>query len=198
MQGTADEFFDAMDNRLKERPWLIDDFDHVEAALLDGPPAKWSKVVIFVDNAGPDFVLGVMPWARELSLIGTQVVLAANERASLNDMTVDETTDMVRRIAAIDPDLEAMIAAQMLEVASTGSGVPLLDLSEVSDELNEAAADADLVTFVGMGRALESNFDAELTVDAFHVAMLKDPAVASRLGGEVYDCVVRYSPVDTA
>ncbi|MFP4356084.1 MAG: ARMT1-like domain-containing protein [Phycisphaerae bacterium] len=197
LQGTAEEFFDMMDE-LKERPWLIDDFDHVEAALLDGPPAKWSKVVMFVDNAGPDFVLGVMPLARELSLIGTQVVLAANENAALNDMTVDETTDMVRRIAAVDPDLEAMIEARMFEVASTGTGVPLLDLRNVSNELNEAAEDADLVAFIGMGRALESNFDVDLNVDTLHLAIIKDPMVAQRYGGQPYDCVIRYRPVDTA
>ena len=197
LRPDADAFFDALDD-LKPRPWLIDDFDRLEADLMLSLPAKWTKAVIFLDNAGPDFVLGVMSLARELALAGVMVVLAANEGAALNDMTVDETIDMIQRIAAIDGDLRAMIDAQMLEVASTGSGVPLLDLSNVSDELNEAAADADLVIFEGMGRALESNFDVELTVDCLQIAAIKDSAVAKRYNGELYDLVCRYRPITTA
>ncbi|MFW5840686.1 MAG: ARMT1-like domain-containing protein, partial [Planctomycetota bacterium] len=87
---------------------------------------------------------------------------------------------------------------RMFEVASTGTGVPLLDLRNVSNELNEAAADADLVAFIGMGRALESNFDVDLNVDTLHLAIIKDPMVAQRYGGQPYDCVIRYRPVDTA
>jgi len=99
-------------------------------------------------------------------------------------------------LAGIDVDLPALLDAQMFEVVSTGNGIPLIDLSEVSDELNAATEDADLVILEGMGRAVESNFDAAFTVDTVHLALLKDPQVAARVGGELFDCVCRYKPID--
>ena len=73
--------------------------------------------------------------------------------------------------------------------------MPLIDLSEVSNELNEAAADADMVMLEGMGRSVESNQDTAFQVDSVQLCMLKDPRIASRVGGEVFDCVCRYRPV---
>ena len=201
--------FAAALQKLKPRPWLVDDFDRLAADLaapppppnatdlISGPPpSKWSKAVLFLDNAGVDFVLGVMPLARELGLAGTKIVLAANELPSLNDITADETADAMGRLSAIDDDLAALIEGRMFEVVSTGNASPLIDLSDVSAELNEAAADAELLVLEGMGRAVESNFDARFKVDTLHLAMLKDEAVARRIGGELYDCVCKYTPVD--
>ena len=179
---------------VRPRPWHVDDFDELVADLDAGSPPSWTKAVVFVDNAGRDLILGVMPLVRELALAGTMIVLAANELPSINDVTADETVTIVEQLAGMDDDLAALIQAGMIEVVSTGSGIPLLDLSDVSDELNEAAADADLVIFVGMGRAVESNFDAELTVDTLRLAVLKDAAVAARLGAEELDCVCKYTP----
>lgn len=187
------DYIAALD-RMKPRPWRVDDFDRLAADLPDAPPAKWGKVLIFVDNAGSDFILGVMPLARELGMFGTKVVLAANELPSLNDVTADETIAIVEQLAAMDSDLAALVHAGMFEVVSTGNDLPLIDLSNVSDELNAAAADAELVILEGMGRAVESNFTASLKVDTLWLALLKDPAVAARIGGEVYDCVCKYAP----
>ena len=188
------EFMELVE-KTKPRPWLVDDYDRLAADLEAGPPMKWGRAVVFVDNAGSDFVLGLMPLVRELALGGTQVVLAANEHAALNDMTVEETIQVVGHLAGVDPDLAALIKAGMFEVVSTGNGIPMIDLSDVSDELNAAAGDADLVILEGMGRAVESNLDASFTVDAVHVAILKDEAVAARIGGSLYDCVCKYTPV---
>lgn len=194
----ADEgFFEALES-VKPRPWLIDDFDGLAADLAPAPPTKWGRAVVFVDNAGSDFVLGLMPLVRELALEGTQIVLAANEYPVLNDMTADETVDVVEQLAAIDPDLAALIEAEMFEVVSTGNDIALLDLADVSDELNEAAADADLILLEGMGRAVESNLDAKFTVDTLHLAILKDAHVAQRAGGELLDCLCKYTPIEPA
>ena len=178
----------------KPRPWLVDDFDRLRTDLPAAPPSKWAKAIIFIDNAGSDFILGVMPLARELALFGTRVVLAANEVPSLNDMTVNETVMVVERLAANDADLLALINAGMFEVVSSGNDVPLIDLSNVSDELNEAAADAELVILEGMGRAIETNFDAAFKVDALKLALLKSARVAKTIHGELYDCVCKYEP----
>ena len=192
------ESFVKLAERIKPRPWLIDDLDALAAKLILAPPTPWGKAVVFVDNAGSDFVLGVMPLVRELALGGTQIVLAANESPSLNDITVDEVIEVVERLAALDGDLAALITGQMFEVVSTGSGIPLIDLSEVSDELNAAAEDADCVILEGMGRAVESNLDAKFSVDCVHLAILKDSMVAKRCGGSLYDCVCKYTPVAPA
>lgn len=181
---------------VRPRPWFIDDFDALAEKLLSGPPAPWVKAVVFVDNAGSDLILGVMPLARELALAGVMVVLAANERPSLNDVTADETVEVLQHLAARDDDLAALIQAKMFEVVSTGSGVPLLDLSDVSDELNAATGDADLVLLEGMARGIESNYDARFTVDAVRLAVLKDEMVAEQVGGSVFDCVCQYAPVE--
>ncbi len=185
------DFLAAVENG-KPRPWLVDDYDALAEDLAGAPPTKWGKAVVFVDNAGSDLVLGVMPLARELALAGTKIVLAANERPSLNDVTADETVTVVEDLAAADEDLATLITAGMFEVVSSGSGGTLIDFSDVSDELNEAAADADLVVIVGMGRAVQSNWDADFTVDALSLALLKDEDVAKSVGGELFDCICKY------
>jgi len=189
------DFLEAV-QQVKPRPWLVDDYDRLAEDLRPAPPTKWTKAVVFVDNAGSDFVLGVMPLVRRLALYGTSIVLAANELPSLNDITADETVEVLDQLAAVDDDLAALIEAGMFEVVSTGNTLPLIDLSDVTDELNAAAADADFVIMVGMGRAVESNFDVGFTVDSLQLAVLKDKIVADRAGGEVYDCICRYRPVN--
>jgi len=188
--------FIGLAEKTKPRPWLVDDYDLLAADLLTAPPTPWRKAIVFVDNAGSDFILGLMPLVRELALGGTQIVLAANETPALNDMTVDETIDVVEKLAGGDADLAALIEGGMFAAVSSGNDIPLIDFSEVSDDLNDTAADADLVILEGMGRAVESNFDAAFTVDSLRLAILKDEAVARRIGGELFDCICKYVPVE--
>ncbi len=190
-----DDFLQLIEG-IKPRPWLVDDFDTVAEGLAAMPPA-WGKALVFIDNAGADFVCGVMPLAREMALRGTMVVLAANETPSLNDLTVEETVEIIEQLSVGDPDLAALIEAGMFEVVSTGSGIPLIDLSDVSDELNAAAEDADLVILEGMGRAIESNYHARFKVDCLKLALLKSEPVAKRLDGEAFDCVCRFEKANT-
>ena len=190
--------FDAVIEKIKPRPWLLDDFDDLAAMLplAAGEPAPWAKVVFFVDNAGADFVLGVMPLARQLAAHAAHVVLAANELPSLNDITADETVQLVQELADLDDDLASYVQAGLFEVVSTGNDIPLIDLSEVSDELNTAADDADLVILEGMGRSVESNLDTAFAVDAIQLCLLKDPTIAARVNGEVFDCVCMFQPAE--
>lgn len=58
-------------NKLQQRPWLIDGLDLWLQRLTSGPPHK--NAVIFVDNSGLDFVVGIVPMARELLRRGTSV-----------------------------------------------------------------------------------------------------------------------------
>ncbi len=182
--GQTVDFF-AVREKLPARPWLIDDFDAFAGQVFCG---GYQKCVFFIDNAGSDFLLGALPMMRWLAKRGTRIVLAANERPTLNDMTIYDVNAWWDRIVESEPTLRDL----PIERVSTGTGEPLIDLSGVSRELNEACAGADLVILEGMGRGVESNLDARFNCDAMNIAMIKDSAVAGRVGGEVYDVVLRF------
>ncbi len=175
-----------------KRPWLVDHLDAFSQRVVHGP--AYHKALIFVDNAGSDFILGMIPLARWLAGRGTDVCLLANQTASLNDMTIAETRELLPRLAALDPVLKGFIDSGKITAASSGGGTPLLDLRAVADECNHAAQDADLLIFEGMGRALESNFNAVFKVDAVKLCMIKDELIARRHQGKVFDVVFRYDP----
>jgi type II pantothenate kinase len=177
--------FNAVIAGLPKRPWLVDDFDLLSDRLLN---QRYKKAVFFIDNAGSDFLLGALPMIRWLAMCGTPVVLVANERPTLNDMTIHDVNAWWPRILATEPSLADLPITRV----SSGTGEPLIDLQEVSDELNAAASDADLLILEGMGRGVESNFSAKFTCDALNIAMVKDHMVAKRMGGQVYDVVCRF------
>ena len=183
--GKSPDFFETRQNLVK-RPWLIDDFDALSARMADGSVHR--KAVFFVDNAGSDFLLGAVPMIRWLAQRGTRIVVAANERPTLNDMTIAEVRQWWPRIVVAEPSIGEL----PIELASTGTGEPLIDLGAISPELNAASVEADLVIIEGMGRGVESNLDAEFSCDAVNLAMIKDTAVAQRHGGKVFDVVCRF------
>jgi damage-control phosphatase, subfamily II, stand-alone protein len=185
------DFFQSVDN-VKPRPWFIDGFDafYEDASK---PGGTWRKAVVFIDNAGSDFILGLMPLLKELAAGGTSIVLAANELPSLNDLTAAEAQACFDELATIDAELGALARRGMFEVVSSGNDLPLIDLTNISDALNTAAAGADLVIVEGMGRGIESNFNTAFSVDALHAAVLKDPQVTKHIGGELFDCIFKYT-----
>ncbi len=85
--GGSPDFF-SIRSKLPQRPWLIDDFDALADRLLQR--RRIARAVFFIDNAGSDFLLGALPMIRWLARRGTRVVLAANERPTLNDMTIHD------------------------------------------------------------------------------------------------------------
>ena len=186
--------FHAVRGKLSPRPWLVDDIDEWSLRIASGPTHRCA--LMFVDNAGPDIVLGMIPFARDLLQRGTRVILTANLTPSLNDITHDELTVLVETIAGFDPTLRHALANGRLELVSSGNGLPLIDLSRVSDQLCEAVRrrGVDLVAIEGMGRALESNYDARFNCDAMKLGMIKDPGVAEVFGGKLYDLVFRFEP----
>jgi type II pantothenate kinase len=183
--NSGPDFF-ATRKTLARRPWLIDDFDAAAHRFLNGKPHR--KAVFFIDNAGSDFLLGALPMMRWMAQRGTTVILAANERPTLNDMTIADVNFWWPRILEIEPS----IAELPIHRISTGTGEPLIDLAEVSAELNTAAADADLVILEGMGRGVESNLDAKFSCDAMNLAMIKDQMIALRCGGKLFDVICRF------
>lgn len=189
MHDSGDAGFAAVRARLRPRPWFTDGLD---GFAVGGP---WAKTVVLIDNAGPDVVLGVLPLARELLREpGARVVLAANARPSLNDVTVAELPGLLERAAAVDAPLAAALAEGRLRAVSSGNDAPLIDLSAVSAELVAEAAGAELLVIVGMGRGFETNRLARFRCDSLKICMLKDPQVAAEVGAELFDLVVRWEP----
>ncbi len=173
-----------------KRPWLVDHFDAFAERLLNG--GGYKKALFFMDNAGSDAVLGVLPLVRWLAARGTQVGLLANESPALNDMIATELRDLLGLICAIDPVMDSLIKGQRITAGSSGGGTPLIDLTDVSEECNAMAAGADLVFLEGMGRGLESNFNISLTTDVVKLCMIKEEIIARRHGGKVFDVVFRF------
>lgn len=180
---------------LVPRPWVIDDVDRFKAKWVRN---VWRKVVIFVDNAGADLVLGILPLARELLRRGAKVVLAANDLPSINDITYDELLELVPNLqqqgepASVSPTIQG-VDARNLMVVNSGNDLPVIDLSCVTPELAFAAGDADLVVLEGMGRGIETNLYAQFKCDALKIGVVKHPEVAAFLGGRLYDCVVKFT-----
>lgn len=182
--GKSPDFFTTRAS-LSPRPWLIDDYDALAARMLGAPQRR---VVFFIDNAGSDFLLGAVPLIRCMAKRDTRVIIAANERPTLNDMAIADVRVWWSRVIETQPDLQSL----PIELCSTGTGDPLIDLSEVSPELNEASVDADLVILEGMGRGIESNLDARFKCDALNIAMIKDPVIGKRLGGKTFDLECKF------
>jgi uncharacterized protein with ATP-grasp and redox domains len=154
------------------------------------------QAVIFVDNAGADVVLGILPFARELLRRGTKVVLAANNMPTINDITYEELVQIVSKIKHVSEDGKETffkVDARQLMVVNSGSDLPVMDLTSISRELADATEDADLVVLEGMGRSIETNLYAQFKCDSLNIGMVKHKEVADFLGGRLYDCVIKFN-----
>ena len=187
--GTFD--FRAARRKLKSRPWPIDHLDDWQARLAT---TSYRQALFFVDNAGPDIVLGAIPFARELAGRGVRVLLAANTRPALNDITAEELGALLPRLINLDTTLADLVRHNRVAIVASGCGSPLVDLADLSPECCRAAADCDLLILEGMGRAIESNFDARFNVDTLKLALIKDAMVAEVLHVNLLDPVFRFDP----
>jgi pantothenate kinase len=138
--ATIMEMYREARGKLSRRPWRVDDFDAFAARLLarseldaEGRGAlrsPYKRAIVFVDNAGADVVLGMLPLVRELLRGGCEVVLAANSLPAINDVTAAELRSVVARAAEACPLLRAAIdAAAAAEEAAGGRVPPLAGLS---------------------------------------------------------------------
>jgi uncharacterized protein with ATP-grasp and redox domains len=176
--------FEAALAQLPERPWRFDDLD-AAGAWLDGRSDL--QAVIFCDNAGGDAILGVLPLARLFAQQGGGVIIAANSAPSLNDITADEFRAVLNQAEATG----AVFRSAQVQVVPSGCIAPLIDLTDITQELADACTGADLIVLVGMGRSIESNWSARFTCPCWRVAMIKDPQVARTVDAQVYDAVFR-------
>ncbi|XP_039014600.1 damage-control phosphatase At2g17340-like isoform X1 [Hibiscus syriacus] len=176
---------------LVPRPWVIDDLD---TFIAKSSRKSWKKAIIFVDNSGADVILGILPFARELLKRGTQVVLAANDLPSINDITYRELVEILSKLKDESGMLVGVDTKKLL-IANSGNDLPVIDLTRVSQELAYLASDADLVILEGNGRGIETNLYSEFKCDSVKIGTVKHPEVAQFLGGRLYDCVFKYNEV---
>jgi len=183
--------------KLKGRPWCVDDFDAMQSRFAS---KTYAKAIVFVDNAGADVCLGMIPFIRELIRRGTEVVVAANSVPSINDITALELEEQIipflKSDELGDATLKDAIESGRLRVVASGSDMPVIDLRYLSKEIVEEARDADLVVLEGMGRGIETNLYARFSIDSVKLAMVKHKEVATLLGGELYDCVCKFDEGD--
>ncbi|KAJ2608926.1 hypothetical protein H4S08_004261, partial [Coemansia sp. RSA 1365] len=160
---------------------------------VDHGPA-YTRALVFVDNSGADVCLGVLPFVRFLTERGTCVVLAANTRPALNDVTEHELLAIVRRVALVDDCIAKAVDDNKLMVCGTGSSEPCLDLRKLDERLVRLSKSADLIVIVGMGRAIHSNYHARFTCDSLKLAVFKNQMAADAAGAHIYDAFCRYVP----
>ncbi|KAL3630005.1 hypothetical protein CASFOL_022989 [Castilleja foliolosa] len=204
--------FQASCQNIVPRPWVIDDLDNF---ISKWSRSSWKKAVIFVDNSGADFILGILPFARALLRQGVQVVLAANDMPSINDVTYPELIEIIAKLKDENGKLLGVDTSNLL-IANSGNDLPVIDLTRVPQEISYLASDADLVVLEGMlnlrgsfcnstyllfsgtlmkGRGIETNLYAQFKCDSLKIAMVKHIEVAQFLGGRLYDCVIKYNEV---
>ena len=187
--GTFD--FRSARQGLRPRPWPIDHLDAWKDRLAQG---RYRRAIFFVDNAGPDILLGAIPMARELADRGIHVVLAANTRPALNDITAEELMSLLPRLMELDTKLTGLVRRELITVVETGCVAPLIDLADLSGTCCRAAEQSDLLVLEGMGRAIEINFDEAFKVDTLKLAMIKDRMVAEVIGVKLMDPIFRFDP----
>ena len=74
----------------------------------------------------------MLPLARELLKRGVAVMMAANERPSINDITAAELCEAAHAAAENDKVLGRAWSEAALRVMSSGSDMPVIDLSRVN------------------------------------------------------------------
>ncbi|XP_022647683.1 pantothenate kinase 4-like [Varroa destructor] len=178
--------------------------------MKDNAAPPYRRVAIFIDNCGFDLVLGVIPFARELlKCQQTSVILCANSRPALNDVTIEELKIISPQIAVVDQLWRQAVEEGRVELVDSGQGSPCLDLTRINSYTAETLADCDLLIIEGMGRAIHTNYllsDAyekrtseylrmrtDFTCDSIRAAVLKTPFVAESLGGRIYDYVFYFT-----
>ena len=97
--------FQAALDAIGTRPWQRPVYDDVDRWVerMRGPPHRC--VCIFIDNSGGDIILGVLPFVEEMLHRGSTVLLCANSRPILNDVTYAELSFILGQVAVPRPHL---------------------------------------------------------------------------------------------
>ncbi|CAB3400703.1 unnamed protein product [Caenorhabditis bovis] len=189
MNRTEGFSFQEAIEKVQERPWLIDNFDEFYERY-----SYYQSVMVFVDNSGCDYVLGVIPFIKLFMRNGAKVIIVANTTPALNDITYSEMNNVFMSICATDDELRQYSKNRQLHFAQSGQGSPCLDLRKIHSDLNRMAIreQTDLVVLEGMGRAIHTNFKARFRCDVLKAAVIKTKWLAGRLGGDMFSIVFKW------
>jgi len=141
--------FESAISHLGPRPWHI---DHVDLWVQTVQRRTYKCAVIFIDNSGADFILGVIPFVEELLRMSTSVILCANTRPVLNDVTYAELTLLLTQVATISSVIDSALKSGQLVARDSGQGSPCLDLAKLNCDLAREMEDkqVDLLILEGM------------------------------------------------
>lgn len=151
--ATILEMYREARTKLSRRPWRVDDLGEFAEVWLGRSEldaegrgkvrSPYRRAIMFVDNAGADVVLGMLPLAREFLRSGCEVVLVANSLPAINDITAQELRSVVAKAAEVCPVIKAARdAAVAAQAASQGRIPPFPGLSKrppSSDRLSSLA-----------------------------------------------------------
>ena len=115
----------------------------------------------------------------------SKVIVCANSKPAINDITYGELQVVIKKACAFNSVLsEAFNVEKRLIIMETGSASPCLDLSRLSVLLANLIEESnvDLVVLEGMGRAIHTNYDAKFKCDCLKTAVLKNQWLAERFG----------------
>ena len=120
--------------RLSQRPWRVDNLNDFAEIWLSKSDLDeqgrgelkipYRRTMIFVDNAGADVVLGMLPVAREILRGGGEVVLAANSLPAINDITFAELEQVIDSASNICPIIKSARASAQIAQEKNGGRVP--------------------------------------------------------------------------
>jgi hypothetical protein len=122
-----------------------DKFNHVQSFKTRLSQIPYKKAIVFVDNSGADVILGIIPFIRHLLRKNTEIILAANSRPAINDITAHELVQVVDRIAEMDGVVRASLEARKLKIVASGSASPCIDFRRISEDLVAEAVGCDLI-----------------------------------------------------
>ena len=119
-------------------------------------------------------------------------MVAANDRACYNDMTLPECRAVLRALAEDDRVLAFLLRTQRIRLLGMGQGCPQVNFANVPNICNESLAGTQLLVLTGASKALELNWTVRFACPTLKVAALKNPWLARQLGGKAYDMVCRF------
>ncbi len=158
-----------------------------------GLPAQ-GRVLLLADNAGPDFLLGILPVALYLAR-RWEVWVVANTHPASSDITYQEACTLLDQLAQAPASAARQaIRAGRLRLLASGTGSPGIDLRHVGAPLCAVAEDAAWLLIDGQGRGVETNWDTRFSVPVYRMAVVKDPWVAERIGRPAGRPLLRWDP----
>jgi type II pantothenate kinase len=182
----------------RDRIQIAEKYNHLDGLRKVLASKTYKKAMVFVDNSGADCILGILPFVKFLLTKGTKVVLSANSKPAVNDITASELKQVMDRVVHLDKVLGSAWTERRIEVVANGNSAPCIDLRRVSQDCAQACADVDLVVLEGMGRAVHTNFTSRFKCDVLKVAVIKNERLSNWVGCKLYDGVVLFQQSQTS